>query len=153
MLKNDNGKRPHGYIFELVKSHNNMCPWLTCDHTMNRMRSRVKAASSIRSESIHVSTKGNVVGVNTPPVSPNYDYDEIMVYKKPLGERPVGASHKKRKTDEMALVATINKFALLFGKEKKHAIKGNEKMVRGRLNKIISSITQKITHMLLSNQI
>ena len=41
------------------------------------------------------------------------------------------------------MVATINEIAILFDKEKKKARKGDKKMVRERLNEIISSMTTK----------
>ena len=58
---------------------------------MNRMRSQAKAASSIKTRSVHVTTNSNVVDVNNPPVSPNSN--KIVVDKKPVGGRPVGATN------------------------------------------------------------
>ena len=89
----------------MVKAHKNVCPWLTRDHIMNKMRSRAKLSSSIRVVSDNATTNGNVVDVSTPvvvsppisppispPVSPNSN--TIVLFHKAIGGKPVRATNK-----------------------------------------------------------
>ena len=81
----------------MVKAYKNVCPWLTRDHIMNKMRSRAKLSSSIRVVSDNATTNGNVVDVSTPvvfspPVSPNSN--TIVLFHKAIGGKPVRATNK-----------------------------------------------------------
>ena len=53
------------------------------------------------------------------------------------GRRPVGSMRKKRKQDDLALVAAMNEIAFIFKEEKVNAKRINKCVKKGRLTKII----------------
>ena len=93
----------------------------------------------------------NVDGLATvipmPPFIP-----EILV--RDHGGRPVGSTVKKRKQEELALIAATNEIALLFNAEKVNNRRGNKQTKKGRLAELIQQVLEIVTlpeHMKITN--
>ena len=72
--RNTNKNRtPYGFIAKLVEEAKSVCPWITRDCIMNRMRSREVKASSLSSDGTVV-TNGNV----DPAQATNADPDKSL---------------------------------------------------------------------------
>ena len=143
--KANKGKVPYGFVATLVKDVKTVCPWITRDHIMYHMRSRAKKAKSMSTaivlHTVDIAPAAETVAIVSPVTSPE---TSLIVYKPPsLGGRPVGSTNKKRKTNEMAAIATINEITLEYEKEKKKARGNNTRVVRGMLDDIIMKIKTK----------
>ena len=135
---NNNGKIPYGLTAKIVKETKSVCPWLTRDHILNRMRSQDKKASSICTAIIPFETNVAVAAASSIctaiiPVETNIVVaagDELDF----LGGRPLGTTNQKRKLDQMALIATRNEISLQYENEKKEAVRLKKRLKKGRLS-------------------
>ena len=122
--RNTNKNRtPYGFIAKLVEEAKSVCPWITRDCIMNRMRNPKVRASSLSSDGLAQATNANE--------------------EKSSGGRPVGATNQKRKLCAMALIATANEIALQYQFEKDSVKRAKKRMKKGRLSELIKEKKKK----------
>ena len=95
---------PHGFVKQLVAEATPVCPWLTYNTMMNFHRKQVKLGSAAEIPIALVDTSNENVAAST---------------ERKKGGRPLLGTYKRKRDNNLAVVATTNEIKIAFG-HKKH---------------------------------
>lgn len=118
---------------------------MTRDHVNNTLRNRDRAKGTVvittdaalTTTSVAETTTA-IATVSTPAESTAIESTAQAVNTRIKGGRPAKSTDKKKKGNELALVASKNEIASIFAAEKK--LSGKKRLPRGRLSCIISEV-------------
>ena len=122
------GRVPMGYITGLVKSHTDVCPWLSRDALNNEMRRRKKSGIFLLvspDAASHVTT-------SVPDIA------AVAPVERKKGGRPSGTTDARKKNCEFAVTAAKNEICMLFDRDKRKA--GKKRLPYGYLAGIIDRV-------------
>ena len=101
------------FVANLARYHADVCPWLSLNKLNNEMRKRNRMGNLISSASTSLVTTSVIENGLAAPAN------------REKGGRPLGTTHKKKKSYELAVIAAKNEISERYDADKKKAGKNS----------------------------